>query len=927
MTETRPRWLLPEVTDLATLAAWEWNDTAPCLERDRAALLVQVRDLYNHRRAEIAGHHRDGACGAVVVAELTTAADQLIQGLLAFLASALGLGLDTDFAVVAVGGYGRGELNPGSDLDLLAVTPRRLDATVRGVAAALSTLLWDVGPTVGQSVRTFRDCVEQGLADLTVRTALLETRYLAGNSEVYAELVRHVARKITARHSRAYIETKLAEHAAMLTRQGGSIFVREPHLKEGVGGLRDIHLAGWVGKTRFQGGDFEGLMKRGSITRDEREYLMEARSFLWRVRNDIHFRTGRKEDRLTFDQQQEVARYLGYEDHEDRPASTSFMHHYYCHARQIHFLSGVLLRRFSHDFGIGARIRTHLGMRHVGDGFLLFRDRISIPLASAGLFRERPERMLELFELSAKHHVPLSPETLLKLQYELPFVRDEQVRSQDNLATLRRLFAGAGPVAFWLRPMYETGLFRRLVPEFGTIEALCQPGPYHLYTVDEHTLQVVDYIDSVRSAGDGECAAFHRTFRDLPRPHLAYLGALFHDLGKGYPGDHSAVGEHLAGQVMRHLGYPADEIDVVERMVANHLLSPHVSQRLEFHDHEVLGRFVDQIRDTETLALLLVLAYADARATHPDMWSVWKEALLLELYTLAHQQICDRDADALAELRVAKERTVRAEAKGRPVAAILDRYLPQIDDQEILSKTVSQILADFEMVRRLDQAPLQLRLVNPRDRPYTQLTVCTLETDQPGLFSKITGVLVGHRLDIKAAQVRTHRGGFTLDTLQLTRHDHSRLTSKAERRALLDDLRAVLEGRKRLAEITARRERSPHLPLHVRHLPAEMRVDNETSHRTTVLLLAAEDHPGLLHDVTTAMAELNLYIRGAKIDTQAERVVDSFFITDIFGHQIVDAAKLRYICRRLEAVADGERAAAVCGGGERGGEDGATGER
>ncbi len=901
----REGWLLPEVADLGALAAWEWTDAPPRLDRDRAAMLAQARNLYDRRRAEIARHHRHGGQGAVVVAELTEAADQLVGALFRFLGASSGLTPEADLAVVAVGGYGRGELNPGSDLDILFVTPRRFSSTTKEVVSELPTLLFDLGAQVGGAVRTFRDCVDQGLADLTVRTALLETRQLAGNAEVYTELCRQVGRKVTARHAHRYIETKVAEHEAMLSRQGGSIFVREPHIKEGVGGLRDIHLAGWVGKTRFKTNSFDELMKRGSITRNEREYLTEARSFLWRVRNDIHFRTGRKEDRLTFDQQQEVARYLGYEEQEGRPASTSFMHHYYCHARQIHFLSGVLLRRFAHDFGVGARIRTHLGMRHVGDGFLLFRDRISIPLAAKERFRERPERMLELFELSAKHHVPLSPETLLKLQGELPFIADEAVRSPDNLATLRRLFAAAGPVGFWLRPMYEVGLFRRLVPEFATIEALCQPGPYHLYTVDEHTLQVIDAIDAVRESGDGERAAFHRTFRELKRPHLAYLGALFHDLGKGYPGDHSAVGERLTGQVMRHLGYPPDEIDVVERMVANHLLFPHVSQRLEIHDHEVLNRFVDQIGDTETLALLLVLSYADARATHPDMWSAWKEALLWELYDLAQKQMNDHDADTLAELRMAKERTVRAEAEGKPVADLLDRYLPQIDDQEILGKTVTQLLTDLEMIHRLGEKPLQLRLVNPRGRPYTQLTVCTLDVDQPGLFSKITGVLVSHRVDIKAAQVRTHRGGFVLDTLQVTRRDGSRVESKGERKALLDDLRAVIEGRKKLQAVTARRELSARLPDHVRHLPAEIRVDNEISHRATVLLLNAEDRPGLLHDVTTTMAALNLYIRGAKIDTQAERVVDSFFVTDIFGHQIIDPAKLRYICRRLEAVAEG----------------------
>ncbi|RMF87106.1 MAG: [protein-PII] uridylyltransferase [Nitrospirae bacterium] len=911
------RWLLPEVGDLDAFAAVDWAAVAPRFERDRAAVLAQARALYGARREVIAEHHRRGALGAAVVAELTEAADRLIQGLFGFLAAAAGLAPGAELAVVAVGGYGRGELNPGSDLDLLFAAPRRFIAPMRQVVAELPTLLFDLGAQVGSAVRTFRDCVDQGLADLTVRTALLETRHLAGSGEVFEELRRLVRRKVTARRPRAYIEAKIAEQEQMLARQGGSLFVRGPQGGGGGGGLREIHLAGWVGKTRYRAEGLDDLMRLGSISREEREYLTEARSFLWRVRNDLHFRTGRKEDRLSFELQQEVARYFGYEEREGRPASVSFMHHYYCHARQVHFLAGVLLRRFAHDLGVRTRIHSHRGMRRVGDGFLLFRDRISVPLAAHGRFRERPERLLEVFELSVRHGVPLSPETRLKLQAELPFVPDEAVRCPANVAALRRLVEGGRPMGFWLRPMYETGLFRRLVPEFGAIEALCQPGPYHLYTVDEHTLRVVDELDGLRQRSEGQPEPFRRAFRDLARPHLVYLGALFHDLGKGFPGDHSAVGERLAASVMQRLGYPREEIEVVRRLVAHHLLFPHVSQRLEIHDHEVLGRFVEQVGDLETLDLLFVLAFADARATHPDMWSAWKEALLLELYALARRQLEDRKADALAELRAAKERTLRAEAAKRGLSPLLERYLPELADEEVLGKTVAQLLGDLQMVARLPEEPLQLRLVNPRGRPYSQLTVCTYDVDQPGLFSRITGVLVGHRLDIKAAQVRTHRGGVVLDTLQFTDREGRRLADERRRRALLEDLRAVLEGRKRAEALVARREVGSRRPRHARRLPAEVRVDNRISRRATVLLLNAEDRPGLLHDVVTALAELNLYIRGAKIDTQAERVVDSFFVTDIFGHKIREEGRLARIRRRLEAAADGDlrSGAARRGGG------------
>jgi [protein-PII] uridylyltransferase len=421
--------------------------------------------------------------------------------------------------------------------------------------------------------------------------------------------------------------------------------------------------------------------------------------------------------------------------------------------------------------------------------------------------------------------------------------------------------------------------------------------------VDEHTLRVVDYIDQIRFQPQEQHTAFHDTFHHLARPHLVYLGGLFHDLGKGYSGDHSNVGARLAGAVMKRLRYPKEDIKVVQRLVLFHLLMPHYSQRLEIHDQRVLHTFVDQVIDEESLDLLLVLTYADAHATHPDMWSAWKESLVLELYGLAREQLQGREADALAARRGGKIRELEAAAAEKGMAALLRDYLSEISDEELLGKTVNQTIADLEMLQRLDQEPLQFRLVNPRGRPFSQLTVCTHDIDQPGLFSRITGVLVAHSVDIKAAQIRT-RNGVILDTLQITTGDGERLTQKGVKTRLLDDLRAVLEGRTRVSVLVKARERSSYVNPHVRHMEAHVTVDTRVASSATVLFLNAEDRPGLLHDVVTTLAKLRLYIRGAKIDTQAERVVDSFFVTDIFGHKVTEEGRLRYICRTLERAAE-----------------------
>ncbi|MGD2063354.1 MAG: nucleotidyltransferase domain-containing protein, partial [Nitrospirota bacterium] len=467
-------WLLPEVASLERLAVYDWQACQPNLLRDRDAMMAQAAALYGDRRRGIEAGHLAGNKGATVVADLTAAADQLLQALYGFVASAHQRTACPAFALIAVGGYGRGELNPYSDLDLLFVSDKRLTEKMRAIASDLLLVLWDMKLDVGHSVRTFRDCIRQAVADETVRTALIECRFLAGDPGIYDDFVKEVTRKVVDHQPRRYIEAKLAQHFTRLQQQGGSIFVREPNVKEGVGGLRDIHFATWVGKTRYRAQSFEELMKIGSISRQEREFLASARSFLWRVRNQLHFCAGRKSDVLSFDQQVGLAEHLGYEDREGFPASVSFMRYFYCHAQQIHFLSDVLLRRFAHDFGIGARLRTRIGMRAIGDGFVLHKDWIGVPLAAQGRFRERPARLLELFELSATNRVPISHDTLAKISLELPDIQDAEICSTGNLAALRRLFTSEGPVGYWLRPMYQTGLFRRLVPEFARIQALCQ---------------------------------------------------------------------------------------------------------------------------------------------------------------------------------------------------------------------------------------------------------------------------------------------------------------------------------------------------------------------------------------------------------------------------------------------------------------------
>ena len=660
------RWLLPEVNTLAALARCDWGGVAPSLERDRSALIGQVSDLYTTRRMEIEAQHRAGSSGAVVVGELTAAADQLLQAVFGCVAAAHGgVKNPLPLALVAVGGYGRGELNPHSDLDLLFLTGKRYTERMRTVASEVLLILWDLKLDVGHAVRTYRDCIAQAVADETVRTALMEQRFLAGDPQTHAEFGKEVGRKVIDHQPRRYIEAKLEQHVLRVHQQGGSIFVREPNVKEGVGGLRDIHFATWVGKTRYRAQTFAELMEVDSISDQEQEFLAFARSFLWRVRNDLHFRAGRKSDILSFEQQEAVADYLGYEDCEGFPASVSFMRHFYCHAQQIHFLADILLRRFAQDFGIGARLRTRFGTRSMGDGFLLHKDQIGVPLDAHGRFRERPARLLELFELSARHRVPISHDTRAKISADLAELEDSAIQSTENMTTLRRLFMSTAPVGYWLRPMYETGLFRRLVPEFGRIQALCQPGPYHRYTVDEHTLRVVDYIDQIRFQEQAQHPIFHDTYQGLARPHLVYLGGLFHDLGKGYPGDHSEVGAQLATAVMARLGYGQDDIDVVRRLVLFHLVMPHYSQRFEIHDRDVLQAFVDQVVDEENLDLLLVLTYADAQATHPDMWSRWKEALVVELYTLARGQLRARETNSLTALRTAKVEELRASRSPR----------------------------------------------------------------------------------------------------------------------------------------------------------------------------------------------------------------------------------------------------------------------
>ena len=885
---------------------------APAL--DRTPFVAPLKVALNAGRAEIRRRFEATGDGAAVMREQCFLMDQLIGALFDLVVGEIyPLPNPTSgerLAIVAVGGYGRGELAPYSDIDLLFLLPYKQTPHTEQVVEYLLYVLWDLGLKIGQSTRSVEECLRQAKSDLTIRTGLLEARYLAGEHALFRELKKRFDGDLVRGTAAQFVERKLAERDERHRRVGDSRYQLEPNVKEGKGGLRDLHTLFWIAKYIYRTDDVNKLVELGVLSAEESQRFERAQSFLWAVRCHLHYVAGRAEERLTFDLQAEIARRMGFADRAGDRGVERFMKQYFLVAKDVGDLTRIFCAILEADQKRKRRlpwVRWGAGRRAL-DEFVLDGERLTIP--SEDFFKKDPVALLRLFYVAQQHGLDIHPRALRAASQSLRLV-DERLREnpEANHIFLEILTSRKDPETA-LRRMNEAGVLGRFIPDFGRVVAQMQYDMYHVYTVDEHTLFAIGILHQLESGQlKEELPLATQLAATIVSRRALYLAVLLHDIAKGRGGDHSEIGEGIALKLGPRLGLSAEETETVAWLVRWHLLMSGTAFKRDIADPQTIGNFIERVQSPERLKLLMVLTVADIRAVGPKVWNGWKAALLSELY---HGAIDVMSSGLTVEREDSRVAGARAAAR---------RLLPDFSEAEFatfvargypfywLSFDPSTHARHARLMREAEAsgAPLTVeKRVDPR-RAVTEITLYT--ADHAGLFSRIAGALAVSGADVVDAKIMTMSNGMALDTFwvqDLAGRPFDRPDKLARLAVIFEN---VLTG-----DLKPHRElaRPPTFPSRMQVFTVMPRVliDNKASQSHTVIEVNGRDRPGLLYELTRELTRLNLQISSAKISTYGEKVVDVLYVKNLFGHKAEQPAKLAEIQRTLEAVlAKGNEAA------------------
>lgn len=866
-------------------------------EQRKELLLTASRSYLDAHRKSIEEQHRKGASGKIVVGSLTSMIDTLLRNLYRAVSSDLPGGGDVACALIAIGGYGRSELNPRSDVDLMFYYHGKDRTLAEQISERMLYLLWDLGLDVGYSVRTSSDCLEMADKDITARTALLDSRFLVGSQELFNEYEKSVSLTVLGRNSSGFIKNKLVESRRRLEKYGSSVYLLEPNIKEGEGGLRDIHAAIWISRVKFKARTMRDLMIKGVLSEEELRQIETSLDYLWRIRNELHYLSQRKNEQLHFDQQEKLAKFLGYEDNKKAPAVEQFMQDYYSHATQVEHLTSLLVNRAANRESSPSFFGT-FSKRVLEHGFYTLRDELRV--SRSDVFEKDPQQLMRLFLIAQRHGVVLSIQLKSLIRDNLHLVNDQFRRSrqvnQDFFEILRGESCGE-----ILRDMHHLCFLNRFIPEFERIYCKVQHDAYHIYTVDIHSLFAVEEILKLWSGAYQEKKPLlTRVANDIEKRELLLLAVLFHDIGKGEGKNHSEKGALLVKTIARRMGLNKEDSERLAFLVLHHLDMAHISQRRDLHDHKLIEQFAGTMGMTENLKMLFLLTFADLKAVGPDVWSEWKGFLLQELYEKAYD-VMER-GNFSADIRSERARNRKRKVYEDLVDEFGDRkvkaVLKTLANRYLLSHRSPEIISHLRVYFSRGDAALAMKVEHQPLEEYSQLIISTL--DSPGLFSMITGVLAANSINILGAQVYTQANGEAIDLLQVVNSSGKLIRDERRWHKVEKELCAVIEGRKRVSELVKKSQRPSLLAgKALPKYPSRVEFDNQISVDYTVVDIYTHDKVGLLYEISRTFSELGLYIGVSKISTKVDQASDTFYLQDIFGQKIIDPGKLEEIREAL----------------------------
>ncbi len=819
---------------------------------------------------------KEGLSGQALLLKQSRLVDEFIAE--HFSAAAEGKATDS-VALVALGGYGRSELFPYSDIDLLILFREDAKEEMEKVANGVLYPLWDTGLDVGHGVRTVEECLDFAREDFFFQVAMLDARFLVGSEDLFEELLDKYRTKFIEGSRDEFVHAMKTFRGARRKRYGTHSYLLEPNIKESKGGMRDIQAMLWTAAFVFGLYDLDAIADAGILLDEEKKKFLESWNVLTRVRNRLHYISGRKNDQLYFEQQEEVAEAFEYRSGNGVLGVEEFMRELYGHLQVIAVSTDLFFDHVDDVLGFAGGKGTEIKV--IEKGIEARNNRIHLTASSEDL-KNRPYLLMRCFLASAKNGLPVHHRTRKTITAHLGLIDDKVCSSARMSRPFFEILESNEDVLLVLEAMLETGLLSAYIPEFGRIELLVQHDIYHIYTVDRHLLQSIEELHRLTTSEES-------VFLSIASPHVLYLATLLHDIGKGAGGNHSVIGAEMIGEVGRRLGLNEAECACLEFVVRYHLFMPENALRRDLNDEKFIKRCAETIGDAERLAMLYLISVADSHATGPSAWSDWKGTLLYEMYMKVHPYLQFKQVDDVVPLmnqgvdwlreRVAS--LIGADEGGHVTVS-------DFSSDYLLSFTPEAVAAHVKVHRENHKILQQKALIIPQ-KLQTQWSLLIMSQDQNGLLAKICGVLSLHNLSVLNAQIFTWKNRSAVDVLEVRPEDGACYEEK-DWQAINDDLNLALNHRlglghrlyKKLSSGMTKRKHS------VGVSETKVVIDNEASDRYTIVEVYSVDRPGQLYRITQTLADFGINIYRAYIATEVEQLIDVFYVLDSHQEKVIE---------------------------------------
>jgi [protein-PII] uridylyltransferase len=806
---------------------------------------------------------------------------------------------EENLCLVAVGGYGRGTLAPFSDIDLLFLYPNKLTTWTESVIENILYILWDLGFKVGHATRNLQQCLKSSKSDFTIRTSILEARYILGRIELFNNLIHKFNEEIVAKTADEFIEMKLEERDQRHLTYGSSRYLVEPNIKESKGGLRDLHTLFWIGKYLYRPEKIEDLVKNHQfLTRTEFNRFAKAEDFLWVVRCHLHFISNRDNEILTFDKQLELASRLGYSTRDGQRDVERFMKHYFMTAKEVGNLTRIVCSSLE-DRSIKSEPRLYKVLDNI---FTLKKKNENFYTKKGRLykkdefdFHKNRIDLIRLFMISDQDNVLLSPQIIQSITRSLKYIDSSLRKNKSANRVLLDIFSKATNPEVTLRTMNDTGVLGKFLPEFGKVEGMSLFNLYHNFTVDEHLLKTVGQMNKIINGELEQPHPFNKDFSaKLKNKRVLLIAAFLHDIGKGRKQDHSIIGANIAEKVCLRLGMKKNEIEQVSWLIKYHLYMSDVAQKRDLYDIKTIVDFASIVKNQTNLDNLLALTVADIMSVGPNIWNAWKSGLLKTLYL--------QTTDYFNGENKSEQKSINAKFEAQDKFTehvsdwpkkLINSYLARFSDSYWLTTSLEDQIRHAQILRDKDSKDISLEIFGAKNEQNNTTSITLIGPDYPNLLATLAGACLLLDANIVDAQIETTVDGIAIDTISVSREfndqDEDRRIGKISQ-IIKDSLGGALSLDLELSK--KKRNIQHEKTFKVRN---KINITNELSHNSTVVEVEARDKPGLLFQITNILKETNINIKSAHIVTFGERANDVFYITNLFGEKIDSEEKLNRI--------------------------------